>query len=146
MEGEFVQNQVAGEAPGRARVGGEDLDAAPLAGDLDAAFDPHVFDQRAGGQVLLFKRDAEQRANLRAFADELRAVVAAVGEHGDEPPRPGEQPVNRPRREHVALADLAAPMQGQQPGLGPEDRFLKRAELNEWRHGRQKAETIVRCN
>ena len=51
VEGEFVENEVSGEAAGGAGVGREDFDAAGLAGDGDAGFENEGVDGEGAGEL-----------------------------------------------------------------------------------------------
>ena len=98
MEGKFIEDEVAGETAGGAGIGGENLDAAGFVVAENADFQAHVVISEVGGLVLGLEFGVVEAADLGAFGDELGAVVAGVGEDGDEAAgaRRGGDP--RPRR------------------------------------------------
>ena len=99
VEGEFVEDEVAGEAAGGARAGSEDEDAAGMAVEGDAGFCFEGFEACVGGEVGLFEGLVEEVADFGAFAVEFDAVEAGVGEDGDEAARAGEDAVDSPGSE-----------------------------------------------
>ena len=116
VEGEFVEDEVAGEAAGGAWVGGEDFDAAGLAVGADADFHAHVLEFEAAGEVLGFELGAVEVADFGAFGEEFGAVFAGVGEDGDEAAGAGEEAVDGPGGEGEGFADLAGPMKDEDAG------------------------------
>ena len=113
VEGEFVEDEVAGKTAGGAGIGGEDFDAADLAFALDADFHAHLLKGRVGRGFLHLEFLPENTADLGAFEQKLRAVFARVGKHRHQMALHFvfEQAVNGPGRERETFADLPRPMQ-----------------------------------
>ena len=137
VEGEFIEDEIAGEAAGGAGIGGEDLDAAgafeAIADEGDADFHAHVVVGEVGRLVTGLHEEAEAVTNVLAFEDEFGAVFAGVGEDGDEPGIMGaefvHEAVHGPGGEDVAFAELPGPMEDEDAAAIFEDAFLVAPEL-----------------
>ena len=131
MEGEFIQDEIAGEAAGGAGICGEDFDAAIEAMGADVEFEAHGFEMEGVGFVHGFIPGAIELADLNAFGEKLGAVFAGIGEDGDEAAGSGDKAVHGPGGEGEGFADLPGPVQDEDAGLAvAEDGFLIRAEMD----------------
>src|SRR5436309_947130 len=83
-------------------VGGENFDAAFAAGDANANFGGKKIEFNGAG--FGFEDRAVFVADGLAFLSELRPVLLAIAEDGDEAARSGEKAIDGPRGEDGAFA------------------------------------------
>ena len=129
MKGEFVEDQIAAEATGRARIGGEHFDSAFAAGDFDADFGGEEVELDGAG--FGFEDGAMFGADGLAFFGELSAVLLSVRKNGDETTGSSEKAIDCPSGEDGAFAELARPVEAEDAGgVVVEDRDLIGAKFH----------------
>ena len=78
VEGEFIEDEVAGETASGARICSEDFDASDEAIDGDAGFEVQALEGLVGAEVDLFEGAFGGMADFGAFGVEFDAVGAGI--------------------------------------------------------------------